>query len=128
MDDRILLVDNKYDPDDSLMRLLQGSGYTVLTAAEAGHVPGGRIGRPKARPLRSLAEYLARELLHRVGLLATCLELPTVTDSERQLWRDRIGDSYRRLDELYAGGLRRDFLREPMGPSRQSQGDVARTE
>ena len=66
-------------------------------------------------------EHQARELLNRVALLAQCLQLPDVTEDEWLRWPAEIAEANRRLDALYADGLRRDFLDEPPGRVRHPQ-------
>ena len=55
-------------------------------------------------------EHQAREMLHVIALLVRCLQMPGSSQAMRQRWERGILDATRCLDDLYAAGLRRDFL------------------
>jgi hypothetical protein len=54
-------------------------------------------------------------------LSALCLQLPNVTDGERQKWPRDIAESNRELDALYAEGLSRAFLESLPGRARRPE-------
>ena len=56
-------------------------------------------------------EHQGRELMHAVALLALCLQIPGVSPVTRRRWEQEMQKARGDLDLLYAGGLRRDFLR-----------------
>ena len=59
------------------------------------------------------AEHRAREFLHGIMLVTRCLEVTSTTDPQRRQWQQRVAESRRGLEALYAAGLDRDFLTLP---------------
>jgi hypothetical protein len=87
-------------------------------AADAPARPNAAAAREKAaaRPpvVRRLQidrhlEHEARGLLNAIALLDRCLASVVATEFERQEWTREIHESRRRLEELYAKGLDRNF-------------------
>lgn len=58
-------------------------------------------------------QHRGRELIHAMGLLAQCLQLPAATAAERSGWWRDIRRSRVDLEALYVAGLPRDFLNRP---------------
>jgi hypothetical protein len=107
---------------ETLKWLLHGSQFSVRAKPLPPQGVGVETGGGAARPGPA---HQARELLSRVAMLAQCLQLPDVTEAEWRQWPADIADANRRLDELYAGGLSRDFLGEPMRSHRSPRGGAA---
>jgi hypothetical protein len=55
-------------------------------------------------------QHQGRELLHGIGLLVQCLEIPYCSAKARAGWERDILRAREDLEGLYAAGLRRDFL------------------
>ncbi|HZN66962.1 MAG TPA: hypothetical protein VFB66_16850 [Tepidisphaeraceae bacterium] len=58
-------------------------------------------------------EHQGRELLHVISLLVRCLRVRGSGRPARLRWEREIFKATRSLDDLYAAGLRRDFLSAP---------------
>ena len=105
---RFLLVDERTDSIDSLTRVLQLSGYVMLTGRAA------KALRAETTPTecwkQPTREHRARELLNGIMLLTRCLTLDGPTKHERRQWRRQITASQMGLKALYARGLDRGFL------------------
>lgn len=54
-------------------------------------------------------EHQGRELLHVIGLLTRCLQIPGTTTTTRDRWGRDLAAAGRKLDALHARGLRRDL-------------------
>ena len=53
-------------------------------------------------------EHQRRELLHVMGLLTRCLQIPRTAAETRDLWARDLATAGRKLDALHASGLRND--------------------
>ena len=105
---RLVLVDEGSDRIDSLTRVLELSGYVMLTGAAAAEACGAEASSTVCWRLLP-REHRARELLNAVTLLTHCLALKGPSNHDRRRWRREIGASQLRLERLYGEGLDRDF-------------------
>jgi hypothetical protein len=119
MERRVVVFDGRRTSAEELTWLLQGSGFSVLSAARAGPDSGGSPAADGAPPASA---HRARELLNRVAMLTHGLGMGDITDDEWRRWPAEIAEANRALDALYADGLSRDFLGEPTRVSPQPQG------
>jgi hypothetical protein len=109
------LIDERGDSIDSVTRVLQLSGYVVLTGAAAEEALSEDAGAPAECWRQPSPEHRARELLNGVMLLTHCLALEGTTLHERRQWTRQLGASRMGLEALFARGLDRDFLSRRAG-------------
>jgi hypothetical protein len=112
---RFLLIDERSDAIDSVTRVLELSGYVVLTGDAAEKALSDDSGAPTECWRQPAPEHHARELLNRIMLLTNCLALDGVTALERRQWTRQIGAAQMGLEALFASGLDRDFLSRKAG-------------
>jgi hypothetical protein len=67
-------------------------------------------------------EHQGRELVHAIGLLNRCLQIPNCSASMRAGWEQNILKARQDLEALHVGGLHRSFLSQvARPPTRQVQ-------
>ena len=107
---RFVLIDDGSDPSiDSLTRVLELSGYVMLTGPAAAEAVRAEATSTMCWRLPP-REHRARELLNGIVLLTHCLDLKGPTAHDRRRWTRQIKASQMQLELLYAKGLERDFL------------------
>ena len=110
---RFVVIDDGSDPSiDSLTRVLELSGYVMLTGPAAAEALRAKAASTMCWRLLP-REHRARELLNGIALLTHCLDLRGATGHDRRRWTREIKASQMRLEGLYANGLERDFLTSP---------------
>ena len=62
-------------------------------------------------------QHRGREALHVIALLTRCLQIKETTAATRKAWEHSLAATRRKLEALYARGLRRDFPQDAPDPT-----------